>query len=494
MRRLFMLIARPVRRALVLLVALELVFALCSVVTTTPARATTAGVLGHSGRFYTINGAPASLIGIDMQELAANPTIDYASMLNALQANDVTALRLWIYPSWNPAYLQPWTYNGSGCSAKYNLDSWNAAYWTRLKSVVDAAQARGIYVELSIFSANYVDSSNDWSSSVVRYAYNQTYNCNGQFAGNAQGDFAPDFWNPNTSSAVYGRQKQLVDKVLATFPYASYQSLSFEICNEFPGVNNGLSGTSSNSQATNPNLPVWQNSWINYIKANNAGRIVSAFAQDWTGTNTNGITNYWSQPNVDTLDFHTTSATPAAVATMLDGGARTKNKILQDNETTTNQHGASLDVATQRAWTWNANGGYFKWYWDDSSTGATDPEFLAALGRLKVIATIDSAVDWSNLYDGHGSDVTQSPATGWRLLASHGDHEYLFYGWGGATSQALKITLTAATYTWKWIDPRSGSTIATGTLTSNGTTQTITQPANSSWNTTDGLVFTAIGS
>lgn len=477
-------LVKPVRRVLLLVV----LGALCSVAVVTSAPAAT-GTLTHSGRFYRVDNVPKPLVGMDMQELAANTAVNYTGMLDALQSHNVKAVRLWIYPWWDETYLQPWTY-GVCAAGKYDLNTWNSAYWTRLKAVVDAAQARGIYVELSLFSANYVDDSTDWPSTTAPVAFNKAHNCNGEFASNAVNTFVPDFWNPLTTSRVYFRQKQLIDKVLATFPYTSYKSLSFEIANEFPGHNNAAN---TNSQLTNSNLPAWQNGWINYIKANNAGRVVSAYAQDYIGTNTNGITNYWAQANVDTLDFHTTSATPDQVSTMLDGGARSKNKILQDNETTTNQHGASLDVATQRAWAWNANGGYFKWYWDQSSVGPTDPEFVAALGRLKVMADINDAVEWANLTDVHTTDVTQSPTTSWRQLSSHGDHEYLFYGWGSPKSQPLKMTMTAATYAWKWIDPRTGATISSGNVTSTGGTVTITQPSNSSWNTTAGLVFTAVG-
>lgn len=490
-----MKLVKLAQRLLVLLV----LGALCSAAAVTTARATTTtteramstGTLGHSGRFYTVNGAPTILIGMDMQELAANPAIDYTGMLDALSAHHVNAVRLWIYPAWAPStYLEPWTY-GVCASGKYDLNTWNASYWTRLKAVVDAAKARGIYVELSLFPANYVDSSSDWSSTTVRLAWNSSFNCNGQFTANPAGSFVTDFWNPVTTSATWIRQKQLVDKVLATFPYSSYPNLSFEIANEFPGVNTQAYPSGTNSQATNSNLPAWQNGWINYIKANNAGRVVSAHAQDWTGTNTNGISSYWDQANVDTLNFHATTADGEAVAGMIDpNGAQRKNKIIQDNETTTNQHGASLDVMTQRAWAWNINLGYFKEYWDEPETGPTDPEFLAALGRLQVMYNIDSEVDWTDVSDVHNADVVQSGAASYRLLASHGDRRYLYYGWGSNLNQPLKIVLVAGSYSYQWINPQNGAVLASGTATSTGSTMTFTQPTG--WNTTAGVVFMAI--
>jgi hypothetical protein len=478
-------LVKPVRRTLLIL-AMSVACATSAV----PSAQASTGTLGHSGRFYTVNGTPAILIGMDMQELAANPAINYTAMLDALQSHNVNAIRLWIYPAWSPTtFLEPWTY-GVCASGKYDLDTWNTAYWTRLKAVVDAAAARNIYVELSLFPSNYVDDSS-FTNTTTRPAWNSSFNCNGQFAPNPAGSFVTDFWNPVTTSATYIRQKQLVDKVLATFPYASYPSVSFEIANEFPGVNTDAYPSGTNTQATNANLPLWQNGWINYIKANAAGRIVSAHAQDWTGTNTNGISSYWAQANVDILNFHVGAGDGVAVAGMIDpNGAQRKNKIIQDNETTTNQHGASLDLATQRAWAWNINLGYFKWYWDDSSTGATDPEFLAALGRLQVMYNIDTQVDWTDISDVHNADVVQSGAASYRLLSSHGDRRYLYYGWGTNLNQPLKLTMVAGSYTYTWTNPQNGAVLASGTATSTGGTVTFTQP--SGWNTTAGIAFTAV--
>lgn len=454
------------------------------------------GTLGHSGRFYTVDGQRTPLVGMDLQELAANPQVDYAWILDQLEAHDVRAVRMWIYPWWNTAYLQPWQYDVCG-AGKYDLDSWNPAYWTKLKTVVDAAQARGIYVELSLFSANLFDDA-DWTSPRAPVAWNAAYNCNGEFAGNAAGTFVPQFWNPDPTGRLYLRQKQLIDKTLATFPYASYPSLSFEIANEFPGKNTLAGPSGSNSQLTNPALPQWQNGWIDYVKADNAGRIVSAHAQDYVGTNTNGIASYWSQPNVDTLNFHNTRGDGDSVEAMIAGGAQTKGKVIQDNETTTNQYGsaATTDVATQRAWAWNANLGYFKWYWDSAALAPTDPQFQPALQRLGVMYDIDREVGWTDLSDldpsGNQYDSLASggPAAHWKVLANPTARRYLYYGWGTNLDSPLEITLTAGTYLYKWVNPQDGSVLATGLRAADGGVTTIAQP--SSWNTTAGLVLAAV--
>lgn len=485
---------------LVLLLALAALCSSAAATSASSAAATSAqahtGTLGHSGRFYTVDGHAAVLVGMDMQELAANPQIDYTSVLDALQANDVNAIRLWIYPAWAPSsYLEPWTY-GVCAPGKYDLDAWNPAYWTRLRAVVDAAQTRNIYVELSIFPANYLDASRDWNSQVVRFAWNAAFNCNGEFAANPVGTFVPQFWNPDPGSQTYVRQKQLVDKVLATFPYSSYQNVSFEIANEFPGVNSAASPAGSNSQLTNPDLPAWQNSWIDYIKANNPGRVVSAFAQDWTGNNTNGIDNYWDKPNVDILDFHMFGE---SVTALLDPiGANQKNKILQDNESTGNEYGNenTTDLATQRAWTWNANLGYVKWYWDNSQLALTDPQFTAALQRLKIMSEIDNEVGWTDLSDVDPSGqqyntlVSQNPTGDWNVLANPSTSHYLYYGWGTNLDRPLEITLGSGLYLYKWINPQDGSALSTGFVAADGESTAIAQP--SGWNTTAGVVLTAV--
>ena len=454
------------------------------------------GTLGHQGRFYTVNHQPAALLGLNMQELAANPQIDYVSVLNAMQANQVKMVGLWIYPAWQPAgYLQPWTY-GVCAPGKFDLDSWNPAYWARLKAFVDAAQARGIYVGLSLFPSNYVDRTG-WNSPSLSYAYNANYNCNGEFPTNTAGTFAPQFWNSDPLSEVHIRQQQLVDKVLATFPYSSYPNLFFEVANEFPGRNNAADPSGSNTQA-NPALPEWQNGWINYIKANTPGRVVEAYAQTYVGTNTIGIENYWDQPNVDILNFHNTYADGEGVAAQLDSiGANLKGKILQDNETTGNEYGdvSYTDRSTQRAWAWNINLGYFQWYWDNSQLavspqGIEDPQFAAALHRINVMADIDNQVDWTDLSDQYNANVVQSPASHYRLLANPTDHRALYYGWSSNLDQPLQISLTSGGYLYQWINPQDGSVLAKGLLFTSGGVNTIAQP--SAWNTTAGVVLTAV--
>jgi hypothetical protein len=481
-------LVKLLRRTFLLLAA----GALCSASLTASALAGT-GTLGHSGRFYTVDGQPSVLLGIDMQELAADPNVDYTAVFDALEANDVHMVRLWIYPAWAPSrYFEPWTY-GVCAPGKYDLDTWNQAYWDRLKSVVDAAKAHDIYVELSLFPSNYVDETKDWTSSVVRFAWNTTYNCNGEFVGNSVGTLVPQFWNPDPSSEIHIRQQQLVDKVLATFPYASYQNLTFEIANEFPGRNTQADPVGSNSQLANPDLPAWQNGWIDYIKANNPGRIVSAHAQDFIGTNTNGIENYWDQPNVDILNFHNSYGDGESVAAMFDPiGANEKNKILQDNESTGNEYGteATTNVSTQRAWAWNINLGYFKWYWDQAQVAPTDPQFVAALQRLRVMADIDREVDWTDLSDEYNADVVQSTAGRYRLLANPDDGRYLYYGWQSTLDRPLEIDLAAGLYLYKWVDPRDGSVAATGFAAGGGVTS-IAQPPDD-WNTVAGVVLTAV--
>src|SRR5207344_614793 len=110
-----------------------------------------------------------------------------------------------------------WVYDAS--KGKYDLETWDTAYWARLVSVVSAAETRGIIIEVSLFDA-YPGTASWWADPVLRPAWNKTFNINGAFTANETGSFAPE-WYDLTSTEVSrsGKklqqyQKALIDKAL----------------------------------------------------------------------------------------------------------------------------------------------------------------------------------------------------------------------------------------------------------------------------------------
>src|SRR5712691_7471755 len=159
--------------------------------------------LEHVGRWFTYNGQYIFLIGYDSQELAANPSLDYNVALDLFVQYRLNKVRIWIeYCYWDATFLAPWpVVNG-----KFDLDSWDPAFWQRVKNFVAAAQSRNIMVEATIIAPNNIDDTSGWSAA----AWNKANNWNGVFTTNALGMFSPEFWDL-THAEVSTSGKRLVD-------------------------------------------------------------------------------------------------------------------------------------------------------------------------------------------------------------------------------------------------------------------------------------------
>ena len=107
-----------------------------------------------------------------------NPDFNYIPYLNTLQAGGMNLTRVILVgfhansgdfnDTLNPSpdrFLQPWPRRTTAGYAldgrgKWDLSTWNEAYFTRLRSFVQACSDRGIVVELTLFSTIY--STNQW--------------------------------------------------------------------------------------------------------------------------------------------------------------------------------------------------------------------------------------------------------------------------------------------------------------------------------------------
>ncbi len=452
----------------------------------------------RQGRWFTYNGQYVYYVGADTQQLAADTSLDYISILNQFQANGINKVRIWVDAYWDLNYLHPWVYNAS--TAKYNLDQWNNTYWTRLKAVVSAAQQRNIIVEISIFDA-YPESPNWFVNDTMRVAWNKSYNSNGAFSANSSGHFYPEFYDLNsTEKSTSGKtikdyQQALVDKTLSEL--GGYPNVYFEIMNEFFE----RVSTFPNGFAT---IAPWQQYWANYI-AQRTDRLVVTHVHDATNSQANktvGQEYFWDMPSVDVLNYHLYQTDPGTISSMLNAAQR-KGKVLQNNESyewyVKNPDGsgqvtqANLDKVTKEAWGWFLSGGYYGFYnaqhteytnWSQLGTRAKVLHDLAAKVRFWEMSPVDSS---GNEYD---SLVTQGPGssnTARQVFANPGS-QYVVYFWGTPRTTNVSIQLPTGSYRYEWYDPRSGNLISSGTVTG-GSATTITSPGTSTWSGAVGVAL-----
>lgn len=453
--------------------------------------------LQKNGRWFTYNGNYVYLVGVDAQQLAADPSLPYTEILDQFQKVRINKLRIWMDAYWNPAgYLHPWPYDLS--SGRYNLDAWNPRYWDRLKDVISEALKRDIVVEISLFNGYPSDPS--WWSGEFSVAWNGEFNVNGVFSTNDKGHFFPDFFDltySETSSSgktLRDYQQALVDK--AIFELGHYPNVYFEVMNEFfefaSDFDNGFE-----------KVAPWQQFWADYLRQR-TDRLVSVHVHDATNDRsvyTQGVEYFWDRPSVDVMTFHLYKTDPGLISDQLHA-SQDKNKILQNNESFQWYADKAvspkrLDKVTREAWGWFASGGYYAFY----NGQHTEYEGWDQLGtRAKVLRDVADKLSFWRMRptDDEGNEydalLLQGPTGKNRQLLANPGSEYMAYFWG-EPKKALRvwpirtdviIQLPSGKYRYEWYDPRNGDQLAAGKVIGEGAT-TIQSPSPFLWSGSAGV-------
>lgn len=439
--------------------------------------ATTSSGLTRNGRWFQYNSSYPYLIGYDMQEIAADPAVNYSAALDTMVQHGINKVRIWIYPYFGgERYLQPWPIS----NGRYNLDQWNNAYWSRVRDFVAQAQARTIIVEVSIFSANVVDESKDWNSTNFKPAWNKTYNSNNAFTANAQGLFSPQFYQlgyaekSSSGATIANYQQRLIDKTVAEL--GGYPNVYFELCNEFPGTGGDIHALYS-----------WQLHWLQHLR-NRTARLLVAHAHQYVGDHVTGVQYFQNEASVDVLNFHT-GTDPATISRLFNPIQRS-GKVIQSNEG--GEPYNNLDGATRGAWGYFMAGGYYTFY-EDQAPRYGSSQWVAGAQRLRVLRSIAENNRFWELSPINSSGqeidglISQGPASNWQLIAKPGE-TYIAYLYNNPSSTALRINLPSGSYRWTWYDARNGATRGQGTVSGSSST-TIAAPSTSAWSGSAGLVL-----
>ena len=186
-----------------------------------------------NSNYVEFNGQITPLVGasiLSYQQWAnSNSTIgNYSSWFTTSQSAGMNVFRIahrlrhntnqsasdGIYP-----YARSATAGNADGLNKWNLDSWNATYWTRLRALVADAAAKGIVVEIGLVSE--VNNATNWSFHV----YEETNNLNGVGSGVTWDDLPT-----GRNSGINSRILALVDKTAAELN--EYDNWYWEISNE----------------------------------------------------------------------------------------------------------------------------------------------------------------------------------------------------------------------------------------------------------------------
>ena len=410
--------------------------------------------LERAGRWLTYQGEYQYFMGVDAQQLAADPALDYEAILDQFEEYRINKVRVWLDCYWDPDdYLHPWQYSG-GADGLFDLDQWNDAYWERLRAMVEAARVRGIIVEVSIFSA--YPSRVDWWIGDMRVAWNGDYNSNGAFSTNASGHFFPEFFDldyaetSDSGTTLQEYQQALVDKALLELD--DFDNVYYEVCNEFFEFAHDIGY----------DVYPWQQHWTAYLRAHTS-HVVTAHVHDATSGNVDGVEYFWDRDDVDVLNFHLYQRDPNRISDLLHSSQQ-RDRVLQCNEsfdwyTDGAADPTKIDNLTREAWGWFLAGGYFAFYngqhteyagWDTLGERARVVRDLTERVRFWEMSPVDpSGTEYDDLL------VSQGLTSNWQVLANPGS-QYVVYYWGSDARSDTTIELGEGTYEATWFDPATG--------------------------------------
>jgi hypothetical protein len=412
--------------------------------------------------FTTGNGKAVYLTGShtwanfkDRAHVDPPPPFDYPAFLDFLVAHRHNFFRLWTWeqphsfdddPN-NLLYFGQFPYqrtgpgNASDGKPRFDLDKFDATYFTRMHDRVAAARDRGIYVAVMLFDG--WDLTNAYNPSTGGFPMGANNNVNSV---STTGSVALSRSDP----AITARQKAYVSHVIDTVN--DLDNVLYEIANE-----------------TDASAVAWQYEMIDFVKSVEATK-PKAHPVGMTST----------YPGSDSALFasacHADWISPVGRLVVGDG----RKVILNDTDHSYGWQPLQSDgLAAQRAWAW-----------ETLCIGAQpvfmDPYLEVWAGRNQPTGTTLDA-SWNTLRDAMGftqlyasrldlERAVPSPplcSTGY-CLAEPG-HQYLVYKppTGPAT---FTVNVTAGAYSFEWFNPATGRKSDSGMMTLPAETHTFTPP------------------
>jgi hypothetical protein len=374
-----------------------------------------------------------------------NAPFDFNAYLDFLESYGHTFIRLWAwetpfpdnadyYPRRVWAGPQPWIRTGPGVDVvglpKFNLSSWNQAYFDRLRARVLAAQSRGIYVSIMLFEGWEVQ----FAPGRLSHPFNRDNNVNNVH-------FGSDLTNIHTLTvpAITSLQEEYVRRVVDAVN--DLDNVMYEVCNECGGYSiswqQHMLTFVRQFESTKPKQhPLG----MTYVMGNSDAVLYSSSAE-WISP---GATTYYANP---------------AVAT----GSKV---ILTDND---HYGGSSIG---DPVWVWKSFArGLNPIFMDryvppDSIASAALPNAQQIRRAMGQTARFAARMDLLSM-----TPIPSRSSTGY-VLAS--PDEYLVYAPSGG-SFSVDMSGSSGTFATEWLDPGNDSTHF-GADVSGGATRTFQAP------------------
>ena len=445
-------------------------------------------------RYFVFRGQPTVLVGSGEHYGAIlNPAFDYKRYLETLKRDGLNVTRLFVgtylerqgdfgiaFNDLAPApgtALLPWARSSEPGfilgGNKLDLSRWDEAYFARLRDFVQTADAAGVVVEVTLFSAYY---GNRYSPF---FAANNV---------NGVGDVAPSSMNTLENGGALPFQEAVTRRIVRELN--AYDNVYFEIQNE-PWASDQLTVRVLNPYLDKSELKQEGQFWKNRVDvASPASLAWQRRVADWVVDEERRLprrhllsqdyTNFYHaladvDPRVAVLNFH--YASPEAVR--LNAGLA---RAVAFNET---GFAGGAD-ATYRKQAWHfmiAGGGAFNHLdysfavgHEEGTAANTAPGGgSAALRRqLAVLRTVLANGHLQSAEPDHGVVVHASNAITRALSDGRNWFVIYFDGQGPAT---VTLRLSTGRYRAEWLDPTTGAIVRAETMRVDGERAVLTSPA-----------------
>ena len=381
---------------------------------------------------------------------ANDPPFDWIEYLAFLKSHNHNFFRLW---TWENAKWATWTTDGlyfhplpfsrpgPGTALdgepKFDLASFNQAYFDRLRQRVIEAGERGMYVSVMLFNGFSVESKGGVGNPWPGHPFNKNNNING-INGDPNNDNNGQEVHTLQIPAVTAIQEAYVRKVVDTLN--DLDNVLYEICNE-----------------GNPQSVQWQYHMIDYIKSYEAGK---------PNQHPVGMTViYPSGNNSDLFSSHADWISPNS-----SGGYDTNPPASNGTKVIIVDTDHLWGIGGDRYWAWKSftrgMNLLFMDEYDADGANINNPAWVDVRKNLGYIRTLAQRMDLANMVP--RGDLA---STGYALASND---EFLVYLPSGG-SASVNLTKNPGFIFVEWFNPQTGG-FTTGDTVTGGAFRSFTPP------------------
>lgn len=377
------------------------------------------------------------------------PRFDFDACLSWMKGLNHNFIRLWTWEpvTWNTkannenklhtAAPQPWARTGPGKALdgkpKFNLEKYDSAYFDRLRSRVEAARNRGIYVSIMLFEGWAMQfSQGAWQG----HPFHPDNNVNGIDADmNKDGKGLEIYTLAN--KAVTSFQEAYVRKVIDTVN--DLDNVLYEISNE-----------------NHPPSTEWQYHIIRYIKQ---------YEKNKPKQHPVGMTFQYRGGKNQTL-----FESPADwISPNPEGGYRDDPPAADGRKVILNDTDHLWGIGGNQAWVWKSftrgHNPLFMDPYDGVVLGQpADPRWEPIRKSMGYTLTYANKMNASTpLRAGLASMVPHNDLASTKYCLANPGSQYLVYN-PAADRPSITVTLAGGSYDYEWFNPNSGKVESTGTI------------------------------